>query len=258
MNNWLNKKNRIKLKLKTFPLLFKILYLIWSRINIRIIKTKKEKLQFKNLLNRILPQDEIFFVQVGSNDGISNDPLREHIIKYDWNGILIEPSPIPFRKLEKLYESNHKVETKNLAISESGENLKFYIASPALLDDINKGKVPKWYDQLGSFVRQNIEKHFIQNGISTEFIEEIPVITTTLDLLLEDRGINKLDVLHVDAEGYDIEVLNSIDLEKIETNIIIFEHMHIEISKKNEFIEYLKGLGYKIHIFHDDAVAEKL
>ena len=53
MNNWRNKKNRIKLKLKTFPLLFKILYFIWSRINTRIIKTKKEKLQFKNLLNRI-------------------------------------------------------------------------------------------------------------------------------------------------------------------------------------------------------------
>lgn len=257
MRYWNSFKTYIKLKLRYFPKTFNLLYFFWSNLNPRIINNLNREKKYYQLLEKLLPKKQIYFVQVGSNDGISNDPLRKKIVKYDWKGILIEPSPIPFAKLKKIYDKNSNIEVLNIAITESGEKLNFYKVSDLLLNGGFSKKVPHWYDQLGSFVKENIEKHFHQDGIPLHYIEEISVETSTLNYLLNKRNISSLDVLHVDAEGYDIEVLKSIDLKKIPTKLIIFEHMHIEGNKKKNFISYLKKLGYKIFIFHDDIIAEK-
>ena len=40
------------------------------------------------------------FVQIGSNDGIKNDPLHRYIKKNNWKGILVEPDKANFIKAQ--------------------------------------------------------------------------------------------------------------------------------------------------------------
>ena len=112
---------------------------------------------------------------------------------------------------------------------------------------------PDWYGQLGSFRRENIEKHL--DGILIPFIVEIDVCVDTLENIVRNSGFLKIDVLHIDAEGYDLEVLSSLDLIYWKPSVIIFEHKHIEKFKVEQFLENIKLIGYDFRSFQDDVVA---
>ena len=44
---------------------------------------------------------DVFFVQVGANDGDLLDPLREEIGFRKWSGIMVEPVPYVFERLQR-------------------------------------------------------------------------------------------------------------------------------------------------------------
>ena len=46
-------------------------------------------------------QKNVFFVQVGANDGVQSDPINHFVSEYGWRGILVEPQPAIFKKLKK-------------------------------------------------------------------------------------------------------------------------------------------------------------
>lgn len=48
-------------------------------------------------------QDNVSFLQIGSNDGISGDPLNKFINNYNWKGILVEPITSLFEKMIRNY-----------------------------------------------------------------------------------------------------------------------------------------------------------
>jgi hypothetical protein len=70
-------------------------------------------------------QDNISFLQIVSNDGISSDPLNKFINKYNWKGILVEPIPFLFEKLKRNYvHKNKNLIFYNIAISAEAEGQK--------------------------------------------------------------------------------------------------------------------------------------
>jgi hypothetical protein len=47
---------------------------------------------------------DFFFVQIGANNGLTDDSLRQFVTKYHWHGVLAEPPPQVFQQLLKNYE----------------------------------------------------------------------------------------------------------------------------------------------------------
>lgn len=219
------------------------------RANVKL-KKKSQKLLNEHL-DRILAVDQFKAVQVGSNDGVSNDPLRHYITHNNWRAILIEPVPSLFAKLHTLYESNDRVTTLNAGISPSKSPLKFYTINPKARVELGV-ECPIWYDQLGSFERENITKHL--EGILEPYIDEIDVPIKRLDDILVEYGIQDLDVLHVDAESYDLEVMKTLDLSRHKPQYIIIEHKHMDKSSKETFIENMVANGYEYVTYLDDIV----
>ena len=130
--------------------------------------------------------------------------------------------------------------------------IKFYSVNESAKKELGS-LCPDWYGQLGSFRRENIEKHL--DGILIPFIVEIDVCVDTLENIVRNSGFLKIDVLHIDAEGYDLEVLSSLDLIYWKPSVIIFEHKHIEKFKVEQFLENIKLIGYDFRSFQDDVVA---
>ncbi len=73
-------------------------------------------------------KETVTFIQVGSNDGKSGDPLNKFINSYNWEGIVIEPIPFLFEKLKKNYRNKiSNLNFLNITISADGEVFKkFY------------------------------------------------------------------------------------------------------------------------------------
>ena len=84
--------------------LYAFVKFLYVNLNPIIIKRRYINYQLGKFLDALLRDlENIKFIQVGSNDGIQNDPLRKYILNKDtWSGLLIEPVPNIFLNLEKL------------------------------------------------------------------------------------------------------------------------------------------------------------
>jgi hypothetical protein len=123
--------------------------------------------------------------------------------------------------------------------------------------------LPAWSHQLASFDRENILKHKeagqafgpscipdIEKYIVTEQVECI-----TFDRVLDAANANKVDLLQIDAEGYDFELIKSFPFDRLKPAIVRYEHMHLSKKQQNQCISFLKERGYRLIFEPADTVA---
>src|SRR5215831_6216681 len=70
--------------------------------------------------------DGFFFIQVGANDAVRDDPLKGFVTTYGWRGILIEPVPFIFERLKSQYGDSPNLILENIAIAEQDGETDFY------------------------------------------------------------------------------------------------------------------------------------
>ena len=210
---------------------------------------KKFKLPLKEWL-ATLPEDARF-IQIGSNDGLSGDPLHEFIAKRRWTGALVEPVPFLFKKLQQNYSAEAaRLQFVNAAISSvRGRMDLFYVSeeSRSVLD------LPFWHDQLGSFDRGHIIRHL---GKEIEpFIRSQPVDSILFQDLLDRVGVADFDLLHVDVEGHDYEVIRQVDLTRHNPAMVLFEIKHLAPAERDAAIVNFVRHGYRMFFYGADALA---
>jgi FkbM family methyltransferase len=87
---------------------------------------------------------DVFFLQVGANDGLMDDPIHFLVRKYGWRGVLLEPDPQLFERLKQNYSGVDGPILVNAALSPINGKTTFYrIRMDA--------KMPSWCAGLGSF-----------------------------------------------------------------------------------------------------------
>src|SRR3990167_4328182 len=162
------------------------------------------------------------FIQVGANDVKScGDPLRKHILKYRWTGVLIEPQPEIFEILKSNYAGLEDILFfENVAITNTSRMIPLYRAK-------NQNKDISSINIANSAVTSTNKKiTALQLGCTTAKLEEILVQTTRLDDIVEKYKLTNIDILQIDTEGHEKHVLLTLDLTKTTPLLIQFEHGH--------------------------------
>lgn len=80
-------------------------------------------------------------------------------------------------------------------------------------------------------------RHNIPEGVTIRKAD-----TMTFNALCDKFSITKIEYLSIDAEGLDYEILNSIDLSKVDIKTIVFEKWNIDNDDLNE--KYRTGLDF--------------
>lgn len=195
---------------------------------------------------------EVIFLQIGSNDGISNDPLNPFVRKHKWSGYCIEPVPENFHKLKQTYNYNDQIVLLNKALA-SSKSLKLYSVNS---ENAKKHNIdlPTWHSQLASFDRNLVVAGL--NGIDRfDIIDEIEVNSISFTELINEFKIESVDLLHIDVEGADWIVLSSFPFKQIKPQIIIFEHNHLSLQDYKKAIRFLKSFNYKLFKVNTDTFA---
>ena len=199
------------------------------------------------LIKKYIKNTDCDIVQIGSNNGITGDPIFHLALKKSkWKVLLVEPVRYLFEILKSNYPNNSRFRFDNVAINDGSKQVFYYVNKEA-----NKKleTLPNWYDQLGSFDKTHIIKHL--DGILLPFIEEIEIKGVTLDQLFETNNITNLELLHIDTEGYDWKVLSQLNLKKHTPIIILFEHEHLQDIEKEEAVSNFEN-DYQIIEFERD------
>ena len=178
----------------------------------------------KNML-KYIDYPNGFFIEAGANDGIAQSYTYE-LEKNGWRGILIEPSLDVF---------------ENCMLNRSSENSFYNCALVA-------------YEGLTG-IKGDFDGHLMASidGKRLEREWQVIVPARTLNSILEELRIHKIDLFSLDVEGYELEVLKGFNIMKYRPKFIIIEiydYLAEDIQKLMddsgyELIECLTGYNKK-------------
>jgi len=186
---------------------------------------------------------EATFVQVGAHDGTQLDPLREAILGSRWTGVMVEPVPYVFERLALRYGDHPRLSLENVAIADVDGTKPFHLLRQAEHDD---EAVWRWYDALGSFRREVVMSHAHLVPDIAERIETIEVPCVTFDTLCGRNGLDHVDVVQIDTEGYDRQVLELIDLPRLRPCLVLYEHLHLDRTDRDGAEGLMTGHGFRL------------
>ena len=173
-----------------------------------------------------------FYVDVGAHhpQRYSNTNL---LFLKGWSGINIDPNP----ETITLFNSARKNDINlNVGVAANASKLVYYnFSDPAV----------------NTFSADAAKKYEGKKWISLVSKTEVSVVPLR-DLLVTHVPKNRsVDLLNVDAEGFDMEVLKSNDWEKFQPVVVIIEDHTFNINKaeESEIYSFLRQRKYRLHVY---------
>ena len=205
---------------------------------------------YENVLAR--NESKLTVLQIGANDGQTNDPLNKFLSGKDIDAILIEPIKDVFDKLKMTY-TKEDFKFVNNAISDVDDQLYLYRISKSKFDDYRRlykqdanptGITSFNMAHLESFLSKVAPDYFEVNGFDG-WIEKTSVEGITFQTLYKKFGINNVSVLQVDTEGFDYEILKMYFSSGMNDPLIInFEYKLLSEWDVASALSMLAGKGY--------------
>lgn len=167
-----------------------------------------------------------FFIDVGAFDGVdmSNTYLFE---QQGWRGICFEPNPATFDRLK--------------------ENRRCILINCAVGEKISDGVPYETSTQVTALAKRSPH----------DILSKVPL--TTLDYALEHLGINHVDYISIDVEGWEVQVLHGFAITKYNPKLVIVEdnYQYAELYDYFDKNGYILGRRQHMNAFYvknkDDA-----
>ncbi len=146
-----------------------------------------------------------------------------------WRGICIDPNP----ELADLYRATRPTdEFINMAVGLESSTLQYYM----LLSG---------YDSMNTLDGDFIRRY----GLADKVKRVVDVPTRPLWEILDERltPSDRLDFFDVDAEGYDLEILQSNDWDRFRPSIVVTEtEASLKVDLDSEVSQFLDDKGYRL------------
>lgn len=189
----------------------------------------------------------LFFVQVGAMDGVTFDPIQHLVKGYRWRGLLIEPIPELFNDLLDNYRGHDKLTFANVAVGESeGTRVMHYIPK----DVIAAAQLPRWCRGVACEdpARVIIKERGQRLNETREWAHSRTVLVEArpLSALLQSYCVDQVNLLFIDAEGFDLEILKTLDFQRYKPLFIQIEISHMADEKLSAAQHFLKDHGYDV------------
>ena len=195
----------------------------FRRFGIDISYVKRNPEMYVNSLRGAISVKKPFnIIQVGANDGKHNDPIHDFVKEYkdSTNIILVEPIKTVIPYLEEGY----------------GEDWPDY-RIPTGVTTTNK-------DQLLQWISENVQSDANPESIIEEFDVEVAQPDSMIN---QSQNMDDVQLLQVDAEGFDDEVVFSFFEADVYPNIINIESKHLSQERQQRYDQRCKNEGYDVY-----------
>jgi FkbM family methyltransferase len=156
---------------------------------------------------------------------------------------MVEPVPYVFERLAGNYGSIDRVKLENVAIGDRDGVLPFYYLVDASTEE--RARLPDWYDGIGSFSRGALLSHSTDIPDVESRLVTADVPTMTFESLCTRHGVRDVDLVLIDTEGYDWEILRSIDFGARTPHLVVYEHYHLAPEDRVVAAAHMERHGYK-------------
>lgn len=198
-------------------------------------------------------------LQIGANDGVSNDPLARHLRRHQGKSFLVEALPYYYDKLIARYANNPRVHPINALVGDVSETQTFYYIDPHVASQMNgEGPMNNWAHGQGSLSRETIVSMIMANSFrGKEYKSRIPSYVnsikatqlkmTTLRDLCDSCSICQIDFLILDVQGSELNILKQIPNLRAKPLAVMFEiDQSADYSLRKKTFALMNSLGYNL------------
>ena len=225
----------------------------------RILRSLTYRVGYQNLdplsfllYSRLHRVDTFHIVQIGANDGKTNDPLHAFMARNHAKirALLLEPLGDYYAELAATYQQYPNVKVLKLAIHSTATSMVLHRVDRSRLSSL-----PAYARGVASFDARHHEK----SNLPADSMTEETVDCVTMEALIATHGLTRIDCLCIDTEGYDAEILRAPALDAVRPRIILFEHgLSQRIMSDETFAEVVRMLirrGYHLIVLGYDVAA---
>lgn len=152
------------------------------------------------------------FVDVGAHDGVTLSNSWFFQREREWSGVCIEPNPNVFPQLCANRAPATCVQTA-IGIGTGTVPFRVITGYAEMLSGVDHAYHPRH--------RARIEREVERHGGSVAVID-VPI--RSLDAVLEEAGLQSVDLLSIDVEGAEPMVLDTIDLRRFGVRVVVVEN----------------------------------
>ena len=201
-------------------------------------KISKSQL-FQDLFVQFIHNDKTngTFLEFGATDGVSlsNSLMLEN--KFEWFGVLAEPSPQWHAKLFK-NRPNATILTECI-YSETGKKLDFFVSEAGVLSTLEEFRDSDVSSMPGNTRARNASGYKCEvNSISLN------------DVILKYFDGTKIDYMSVDTEGSELLILKQFDFSRYAPKVVTVEHNFTDSEQElddlffqNNYQRFFKGFS---------------
>jgi FkbM family methyltransferase len=150
------------------------------------------------------------FIEFGALDGIIHSNTLFFERELGWSGILIEPNPIAFARLE---ENRPTCITENVALSDCHGRMPFVQVV---------GGFYGWSGIAADMEPQHRER--IQSHLPQESVNEIEVEVRDLSWLLDRHPLDRVDLMSIDTEGTEAKIMRAFPWGRVRVSVFCIEN----------------------------------
>jgi FkbM family methyltransferase len=174
-----------------------------------------------NIFNK---KENGFYIELGAFNGLDSSNTAFFEFNRGWSGILIEPS---FGSYQDCIKNRPKSVCINAACVSDEYN------SDTISGDFNNVTMAS----VGGLRTAN----YLGIEVDKNILKTVPALT--LNSILDSNNCTNIDFLSLDAEGYELEILKGLNLNKYRPKYMLIE---IYNNEYNLIENYLSGNGYSM------------
>lgn len=169
---------------------------------------------------------------------MTGDPIYDLVHRHNWHGALIEPQGSVFETLQRNYAGHEGLQFFNVAIGPQDGELTFF-------------------SRPNGDVCASASAHLLRKpGGRKNDVQVARVPCWTLSTLLSKlKAPRRIDLLLIDAEGWDYEIIRSIDFTSMRPRIIRYEHQVLSERDRNACLALMAQQGYRFLLEDADTTA---
>jgi FkbM family methyltransferase len=245
--------NKIKYKYRILAKRQPIIY-DYSKKLARLLESKNKDDIYSFLKFFFKNYSPVKVLQIGANDGIMHDPLREFIVSYkNSQCFFVEPIPTFFRELVKNYKylaSDRKLKFLNVAVGDDDGNITLW--------KLKQEVAHKYYDfvqGMVSFKKEHFLRYINPENIDRD-LESIVVPQRSIrSIVVEDCNQIIPDLVVIDVEGLERTIIENYPFDLGKPKSFIYESVHLSLHDQEVVHQKLTQNGYSIKTCSCDSIA---
>lgn len=166
------------------------------------------------------------FIQIGASDGLHSDPIREFVVRDQWTGVLVEPLPDSFARLQANYRylrSRNLVFVNAAVIAPGTEAPTFWTLAESFTAHLSEEERLDLL-QKSSFHREHVLGLLGSSADASRIVVPIAVNSLTLpELIGRYLGETAFDLLVMDCEGYEASLIPATNWMQIRPKAVLYE-----------------------------------